>query len=455
MSDNLTPRRIVEELDKYIIGQDDAKRSVAIAVRNRWRRLQLPADLADEVSPKNIIMIGPTGVGKTEIARRLAQLVEAPFVKVEASKYTEVGYYGRDVESMVRELVDISVSMVRKSEMERVEDRAAELARERLLDVLMPVPPVSHPQTGEAPPQGEETGFAPTPGSHTREKLAELLDAGRLDGREVELSVSEQAVPVHMFSTMGLGDMEGDMRDFFEKIVPPKTRRRKVTVAQAREILKSEEAEKLIDSEKVIEQALDRAQNSGIIFIDELDKIASTGSKHGPDVSRQGVQRDLLPIVEGSTVNTRHGMVRTDHVLFIAAGAFNMAKPSDLIPELQGRFPIRVELDSLTEGDFFRILKEPKNALTRQYEALLATEGVILHFPDESLREIARIAAEVNSRSQNIGARRLMTVMEKLVEETSFHAPDISGQEIDITPDYVKERLADIVKDEDLSRYIL
>ena len=298
-------------------------------------------------------------------------------------------------------------------------------------------------------------GSVTTPGTHTREKLAELLDTGRLDGREVELSVSEQAVPVHMFSTMGLGDMEGDVRDFFEKMVPPKTRRRKVTVRQAREILKSEEAEKLIDSEKVIEQALNRAQNSGIIFIDELDKIASTGSKQGPDVSRQGVQRDLLPIVEGSTVNTRHGMVRTDHVLFIAAGAFNMAKPSDLIPELQGRFPIRVELDSLTEGDFFRILKEPKNALTRQYEALLATEGVILHFSDKSLREVARIAAEVNSRSQNIGARRLMTVMEKLVEETSFHAPDISGQEIDITPDYVKERLADIVKDEDLSRYIL
>jgi ATP-dependent HslUV protease ATP-binding subunit HslU len=442
----LTPREIVTELDKYIIGQEDAKKSVAIAVRNRWRRLQLPEELRDEVAPKNIIMIGPTGVGKTEIARRLAQLVEAPFIKVEASKYTEVGYYGRDVESMVRELVDISVSMVRKDEMERVESHAEELARERLLDILMPQPSVAAREVTE----GE-----PPPPSATRQKIAEMLDAGQLDSRDVELVVTEHAVPVHIFSSMGMGDMEADMRDFFEKVVPPKSRRRKVTVRQAREILRSEEAEKLIDNEKVLEQALDRAQNSGIIFVDELDKIASTGSKMGPDVSRQGVQRDLLPIVEGSTVNTRHGMVRTDHVLFIAAGAFNMASPSDLIPELQGRFPIRVELSSLGEDEFFRILKEPKNALTRQYEALLATEGVIVRFREEALREIAHIAAEVNSRSQNIGARRLMTVMEKLTEEVSFHAPDMGGQEVDITPDYVRERLADIVKDEDLSRYIL
>jgi ATP-dependent HslUV protease ATP-binding subunit HslU len=446
MSRELTPREIVAELDKYIIGQDEAKKSVAIAVRNRWRRLQLPEELRDEVAPKNIIMIGPTGVGKTEIARRLAQLVEAPFIKVEASKYTEVGYYGRDVEGMIRELVDVSVAMIKKTEVERVEERAEKNARERLLDILMPPPPRT--------PQDESEDAPPSP-TQTREKLAELLDEGRLDDRDVELSVSEHNVPVHIFSSMGMGDMEGDMRDFFEKMVPPKTRHRKVTVRQAREILKNEEAEKLVDNEKVVERALDRAQNSGIIFIDEIDKVASTGSRQGPDVSRQGVQRDLLPIVEGSTVNTRHGMVRTDHMLFIAAGAFNMTRPADLIPELQGRFPIRVELSSLAEEDFVRILREPKNALTRQYEALLATEGVIVRFSDEAIAEIARIAADVNSRSQNIGARRLMTVMEKLTEEVSFHGPDMNGHELDVTPDYVRQRLADIVDDEDLSRYIL
>jgi len=447
VSGELTPRQIVSELDKYIIGQDDAKRSVAIAVRNRWRRLQLPEELRDEVAPKNIIMIGPTGVGKTEIARRLAQLVRAPFIKVEASKYTEVGYYGRDVEGMVRELVDVAVGMVKRTEMERVRERAEDLARERLLDVLMPQPP-------SVRREGDEAAVA-APATGTREKLGELLDAGRLDEREVELTVTEQAVPMHIFASMGMGDIESDMRDFFEKMVPPKSRRRKVTVAQAREILKSQEAEKLIDREKVVEQALDLAQNSGIIFVDEIDKIASTGSRHGPDVSRQGVQRDLLPIVEGSTVNTRHGMVRTDHILFIAAGAFNMARPADLIPELQGRFPIRVELSSLDEEDFYRILKEPKNALTRQYEALMATEKVIVKFTDEALREVAKIAAGVNARAQNIGARRLMTVMEKLTEEVSFHGPDMAGQQVEITPKYVRERLAEIVEDEDLSRYIL
>jgi len=445
----LTPRRIVAELDKYIIGQDDAKKSVAIAVRNRWRRLQLPAELREEVAPKNIIMIGPTGVGKTEIARRLAQLVDAPFIKVEASKYTEVGYVGRDVESMIRELVDVSVAMFKKAAIARVEEKALAQARERLLDLLMPAPPPRH---GAA---DVETLPAPPPAADTREKLARLLDDGRLDSREVELSVSERAVPIQMFTTMGLGGMEGEIQDFFEKMVPAKTRWRKVTVRHAFEILKFEEAEKLIDHEKIIQEALDRAQDSGIIFIDEIDKIAGQGSQTGPDVSRQGVQRDLLPIVEGSTVNTRHGMVRTDHVLFIAAGAFNMTKPSDLIPELQGRFPIRVELSSLGEAEFLRILKEPKNALTRQYEALLATEGVIVRFREESLAEIARIAAEVNSRAQNIGARRLMTVMEKLMEEVSFHGPDMSGQEVDITTDYVRQRLAAIVKDEDLSHYIL
>ena len=453
MTDELTPRRLVAELDKYIIGQEAAKRSVAIAVRNRWRRLQLPAELRDEVAPKNIIMIGPTGVGKTEIARRLAQFVDAPFIKVEASKYTEVGYVGRDVESMVRELVDVSISMVKKREMARVEARAAELARERILDILMPRPKATTPSPEAI--EGATAPESPAPQGDTREKLGRLLDEGKLDGREVELTVSERAVPVQIFSTMGLGEMEGDLQDFFEKMVPPKTRRRKASVRQAREILKGEEAERLIDNEKVVLEALDRAQNSGIIFIDELDKIAGPPSQTGPDVSRQGVQRDLLPIVEGSTVNTRHGMVRTDHVLFIAAGAFNMSKPSDLIPELQGRFPIRVELSSLGEEEFLKILKEPKNALTRQYEALLATEGVVLKFHEEALREVARIAAEVNSRSQNIGARRLMTVMEKLLEEISFHAPDMRAQEIDITVDYVRKRLADIVKDEDLSQYIL
>jgi ATP-dependent HslUV protease ATP-binding subunit HslU len=447
VSGDLTPRQIVAELDKYIVGQTEAKRSVAIAVRNRWRRLQLPAELRDEVAPKNIIMIGPTGVGKTEIARRLAQLVDAPFVKVEASKYTEVGYVGRDVESMVRELVDVAIAMVKRRERERVAERAGHLARERLLDILVP-----HTGTVAAGPQGMEVINPP---SETRDKVGRLLDDGRLNEREVEIAVSEQNVPMAMFSTMGLGQMEGDLQDFFSKMVPPKTRRRKATVRQAREILEAEEAEKLIDNEKVTTEALDLAQNSGIIFVDEIDKIAGQGSHSGPDVSRQGVQRDLLPIVEGSTVNTRHGMVRTDHVLFIAAGAFNMAKPSDLIPELQGRFPIRVELSSLTEEDFLRILREPKNALTRQYEALLATEGVIIRFADEALKEIARIAAQVNSRMQNIGARRLMTVMEKLVEEVSFHAPDARGEEIDVTAEYVRQRLADIVKDEDLSRYIL
>ena len=457
MTGSLTPRQIVAELDKYIIGQEPAKRSVAIAVRNRWRRLQLPPELRDEVAPKNIIMIGPTGVGKTEIARRLAQLVDAPFIKVEASKYTEVGYVGRDVESMVRELVDVSVSMMKKAAIARVNEHAAALARERILDVLLPRPAAQGPAT---PPHGPvllPPAGAPLhePPPETRDKLARLLDDGALDSREVELSVTERAVPVQMFTTMGLGQMEGDIQDFFEKMVPPKTRYRKVSVRQALEILQAEEAEKLIDNEKVLQEALDRAQNSGIIFIDEIDKIASPGSQTGPDVSRQGVQRDLLPIVEGSTVNTRHGMVRTDHVLFIAAGAFNMSKPSDLIPELQGRFPIRVELSALGEEEFLRILKEPKSALTRQYEALLATEGIVIKFHDDSLREIARIAAQVNSRAQNIGARRLMTVMEKLMEEVSFHAPDMPGQEIDITTDYVRQRLSQIVKDEDLSQYIL
>ncbi|HFC98478.1 MAG TPA: ATP-dependent protease ATPase subunit HslU [Thermosulfurimonas dismutans] len=437
---NLTPREIVTELDKYIVGQEEAKKAVAIALRNRWRRQQVPPPLRDEIYPKNIIMIGPTGVGKTEIARRLARLSGSPFLKVEATKFTEVGYVGRDVESMVRDLTHIAVQMVRAEEEERVRERARKLAEERLLDLLIPVTPQR--------PEGD---------SETREKFRRMLRDGVLDERYVELDVETRppAPMVEVFAATGLEEIEQQLREMMTSLFPRKQKRRRVKVREALEILTKTEAEKLIDMEKVTREAIHRTETSGIIFIDEIDKIASRGEGHGPDVSREGVQRDLLPIVEGTTVNTRYGMVRTDHILFIASGAFHVAKPSDLIPELQGRFPIRVELKPLTQEDFVRILTEPENALVKQYQALLSTEGVELEFTEDGLREIARIAYEVNERTENIGARRLYTVMEKLLEEISFSAPDIAPTRVVINGAYVREKLADIATDLDLSRFIL
>jgi len=443
---DLTPRRIVEELDKYIVGQDDAKRAVAIAIRNRWRRQQLEGELRDEVAPANIIMIGTTGVGKTEIARRLAGLVSAPFLKVEASKYTEVGYVGRDVESMIRELAEIAHAMVRAEATEAVYQKAATAAEEQLLDLL--VPPVDWaPETGEAE-RAERR-------DKVRQTFRDKLNAGKLEDKMVEITTEERMVPVHIMSNIGMEQMDLDLQNMFEKILPKGSRSQRVTVAEARRLLIQQEAEKLIDREAVMRDAVARAEDSGIVFIDELDKIAGRETGHGPDVSREGVQRDLLPIVEGTAVQTKYGIVHTDHVLFIAAGAFHVSKPADLIPEMQGRFPIRVELKDLTEDDFVRILVEPRNALTRQYTALMQTEGVKVTFDKSAVREVARVAAEVNGRMQNIGARRLHTVMERLFEEISFEAPEMEGVSVKIDAAYVKRRLADIVKDEDLSRYIL
>jgi ATP-dependent HslUV protease ATP-binding subunit HslU len=435
----------VKELDKYIIGQDEAKRAVAIAIRNRWRRLRLGQEMREEVLPKNIIMIGPTGVGKTEIARRLAQLVDAPFIKVEASKYTEVGYHGRDVESMVRELVDISVGMRRQRALREVEKKAEASAQERLLDLLIPPP---KPSGLENPPASEHYG-------ETREKFRKKLEAGELEERTVELVVEEKIVPVQVLGGMGLEQMDVDFQQIMEKILPTRSHERKLKVKDARRIITQQEAEHLIDKDKVTRDAVHDAENSGIIFLDELDKIASRGSEHGPDVSRQGVQRDLLPIVEGSTVATRYGYVRTDHILFIGAGAFHMTSPADLIPEIQGRFPIRVELGDLGKDEFVRILTEPKNALTKQYQALLKTERIRLKFTPDAVEAIAEIAVEVNSRAQNIGARRLQTVMEKLLEDLSFDAAGLKRKTFTINAAYVQEKLAPIIKDEDLSRYIL
>jgi len=443
MTDNLTPRQVVEELDRYIIGQGEAKRAVAVAIRNRWRRLRLPEELREEVAPKNIIMIGRTGVGKTEIARRLAGLVKAPFLKVELSKYTEVGYYGRDVESMIRDLVELSVAMVRSEATHEVERKAEELAEERLVDLLLPPP-----SRAQSPEDAQQTRNA-------RDLIRAKLADGKIEERIVELSVEEKAVPMQVFSTMGLDQMDFDFQSILEKVIPSKKQERKVTVADARKILIQQESEKLIDKERVARDALTRAQNHGIVFLDEIDKIAGKESGHGPDVSRAGVQRDLLPIVEGATVATRHGLVRTDHILFIAAGAFHMNKPSDLIPELQGRFPIRVELSALTKEDFVRILTEPKNALTTQYRALLATEEIELEFKPDAVDAIAEIATVVNQRTTNIGARRLHTIMERLLEEVSFDAPDLAKQKISIGRDYVNEKLASVAHDEDLSKYIL
>ena len=441
---NFTPREIVAELDKYIIGQGKAKKAVAIALRNRWRRQQIPKELRDEVAPKNIIMIGPTGVGKTEIARRLARLAQAPFMKVEASKFTEVGYVGRDVESIIRELTDIGVGMVKKEESEKVKDKAREIAEERLLDILLPPGPVTTTELSHE--ESQKT---------TRDKLRLLLKEGKLDERFVEVEVKETSAVVGVLSGAGMEDIESNLKDVFSNMFPQRTKKKMVKVPDALDLLSKEEAGRLVDMEQVTKIAIDRVEQSGIVFLDEIDKKAGREKGAGPDVSREGVQRDLLPIVEGSTVNTKYGMVKTDHILFIAAGAFHVSKPSDLIPELQGRFPIRVELDSLTKEDFVRILTEPRNALIKQYMALLETEEILLDFRDDAIMEIAGMATVVNERTENIGARRLYTIMEKILEEISFEAPDIKGQTIPITGQYVKEKLADIIKNEDLSRYIL
>ncbi len=454
----LTPRVIVEELDRYIVGQRAAKRAVAIALRNRWRRQQVPADLRDEIAPKNIIMIGPTGVGKTEIARRLARLTAAPFLKVEASKFTEVGYVGRDVDSIVRDLIEISVKLVKDEEQQKVRVRAQEAAEERLLDLLLPRMP-ARTQTGAIPlPSAapvEEQG-----GSATRERLRTLMREGKLDDREVELDVQEtQQGMLEVFSAPGMDQIGFDMGKFQSMLQGGRggARRRKAKVPQALELLIGEEAGKLIDMDKVVAEAIYRAENAGIVFLDEIDKIAGGGNGQGggPDVSRQGVQRDLLPIVEGSAVTTKYGVVRTDHVLFIAAGAFHVTRPSDLIPELQGRFPIRVELEALSNEDFVRILTEPENALTKQYQALLATEAVKIEWHDDAVIELARLATRANERMENIGARRLHTILERLLDELSFEAPSLGGTTVPITAAYVRERLASVVENEDLSRYIL
>ncbi|MBI3098003.1 MAG: ATP-dependent protease ATPase subunit HslU [Planctomycetes bacterium] len=445
--DELTPHRLVEELDTYIVGQNAAKRAVAIAVRNRWRRQHLPAELRDEVAPKNIILIGPTGVGKTEIARRLANLVRAPFIKVEASKYTEVGYHGRDVESMVRDLVEASMNLVRAEAMKDVRKRAEENAEERLLDLLLPRAPARPRPEGDEPLE-EQT--------ETREKLRERLRAGTLDKRQVEITVDERPTSLmQVFSNQGFEEYGLDFPNMLGNLLPGRSAQKKVTVTEARRILQQQEADKLIDKERVTRDALARAEQNGIIFIDEIDKVAGKEQTHGPDVSREGVQRDLLPVVEGTTVPTRHGPVKSDHILFIAAGAFHMSKPSDLIPELQGRFPIRVELSSLGEEDFVRILTEPKNALIKQYQALLETEGVRLVFRKDGIEEMASIASKVNSSTQNIGARRLHTVMERVLEEVSFEASEMRGVKVEIDRAFVKERLKGVLKDEDLKRYIL
>ena len=445
--DNLTPRKIVEELDKYIIGQHKAKKAVAIALRNRWRRQRLSPELKDEVLPKNIIMIGPTGVGKTEIARRLSRLANAAFVKVEASKFTEVGYVGRDVESMIRDLTEISINMVKSEHVEKVQERAKGLAEERLLDLLLPQPRITK---GVGLEEEEREKH-----KETRERLRAQLRDGKLDNRYVDVEVREKIIPFGVVSNVGLEDLEINLKEMLGSFLPEKSKRKKVKVPEALNILLQEEASKLIDMDKVTKEAVERVEQSGIVFIDEIDKVASRGHAYGPDVSREGVQRDLLPIVEGTTVTTKYGPVKTEHILFIAAGAFHMTKPSDLIPELQGRFPIRVELDALGKDEFVRILTEPYNALVKQYTALLSTENVAIDFTKDAIDQIADIAAHVNEKTENIGARRLHTVLEKLLEDISFEAPGKKNGKLLIDKKYVDEKLNEIAKDEDLSRYIL
>ncbi|MGE4537193.1 MAG: ATP-dependent protease ATPase subunit HslU [Desulfovibrio sp.] len=461
MHASLTPREIVSELDKYIIGQKDAKRMVAIAMRNRWRRQQIEPGLRDEIAPKNIIMIGPTGVGKTEIARRLAKLAGSPFFKVEATKFTEVGYVGRDVESMVRDLMEIGVNLVRKEELDRVAAKAEKAAEERLLDLLLPESqrggehPIPMPAALEAP------AMAATPsepaGASTREKLRKLWREGKLDDRIVPVEVSVPSPQVEIMSMPGMEDMGMQFKDMFSKVFPQRKKTRNMRVRDAYEVLLQEESDRLVDMDKVAEAAKERVEQTGIIFIDEIDKICGkqAGGGSGPDVSREGVQRDLLPVVEGCVVNTKYGMVKTDHILFIAAGAFHFSKPSDLVPELQGRFPLRVELRALTAEDFYRILTEPQNALTVQYKALIGTEGVTLTFTDEALHEVAEFAQRINEETENIGARRLYTIMEKILSDLSFAASDQNGQTVVVDPAYVRDKLVDVAENRDLSRYIL
>jgi ATP-dependent HslUV protease ATP-binding subunit HslU len=442
---DLTPRQIVQELDRYIVGQDAAKRAVAVAIRNRWRRQQLPPELRKDVAPKNIIMIGPTGVGKTEIARRLAQLVGAPFLKVEATKYTEVGYHGRDVESMIRDLTEIAVGMVKQEQRHTVETKAKERVNDRLLDLLLPRAGGWDPEDAEANERNQRT----------RDKMKARLEAGELEDRPVELNVEQKAMPMAVFSNLGMEQMDVDLQSMFERIMPKQAQQRQLPLREARRVLMEQETEALIDRQVVTEKAVELVENQGMVFIDELDKICGPASTHGPDVSRQGVQRDLLPVVEGTTVNTRYGPVRSDHILFIAAGAFHLSKPSDLMPELQGRFPIRVELTDLKREDFLRILTEPKHSLTKQYAGLLATEGVTLEFTADGIEAVADLAFEVNRTAQNIGARRLHTILERVVEEVSYDGPDRPDKHVRIDGAYVRDRLNEVLQKEDLSKFIL
>ncbi len=441
ISNILTPRETVAELDKFIVGQKEAKKAVSIALRNRWRRQRVSPEMKDEIAPKNILMIGPTGVGKTEIARRLAKLSQAPFLKVEASKFTEVGYVGRDVESMIRDLTDISVKMTTEEEKKNVISKAKDLAEERILDILLP--------------KGKDNDSEFESKNETREKMRVLLKEGKLDDRTIEIEVTAKNFPMQIFSQAGVEEMDVNISDMLGNLIPKKSKRKKVKVPDAMEVLIQEEAQKLVDMDKVVKRAVEGVEQTGIVFIDEIDKICGRETSSGPDVSREGVQRDLLPIIEGCTVNTKHGLVKTDHILFVGAGAFHVSKPSDLIPELQGRFPIRVELDPLSKDDFIRILTEPKNALIKQYKELLKTEDIDLEFTDDAIVRLAELAEEVNESTENIGARRLHTILEKILEDISFNAPDTSEKEFKVDSDYIKNKISDIVKDRDLSRYIL